>query len=274
MPHPADSLCLAPVTWVVFDFRMRLKDKVALITGAASGIGKATVQKFILEGARVVATDIDADGLAALADETDGVEISRGDVTNQENAISLVKQSVDRFGRLDVLVNSAGITARSVDSGVDFEARWDAVIQVNVKGTMLMSHAAAGVMRTQGGGSIINLGSIMGLVGYPTLLPFSDGFNPYPTSKGAVAQFTRDIGVRLAKEGIRVNAVCPGFVYTPLTENVTKNPEVHQVMQQLHPMGRMGYGNEIANVVAFLASDEASFVTGAVWTVDGGYTAQ
>ena len=114
----------------------------------------------------------------------------------------------------------------------------------------------------------------MGLVGYPTTLPFSDGFNPYPASKGAISQLTRDMGVRLAPEGIRVNAVCPGFVYTPLTDNVTQNTEIHESMKSLHPIGRLGEAEEVANVIAFLASDEASFVAGAVWTVDGGYTAQ
>ena len=114
----------------------------------------------------------------------------------------------------------------------------------------------------------------MGSVGYPTFLPFSDGFNPYPQSKGAVTQMTRDMGVRLAAEGIRVNAVAPGFIYTAITENVTKTPELHAMMKKLHPIERLGEAEEVANVIAFLASDEASFVIGAVWAVDGGYTAQ
>ncbi|MCB0097752.1 MAG: SDR family oxidoreductase, partial [Caldilineaceae bacterium] len=121
---------------------------------------------------------------------------------------------------------------------------------------------------------IVNIASIMGLVGYPTSLPFSDGFSAYPQSKGAVIQLTRDLGVRVAADGIRVNAVCPGFVYTALTANVTNAPAVHTKMQELHPMGRLGQPEEIANVILFLASDEASFVTGAAWTVDGGYTAE
>ena len=128
-------------------------------------------------------------------------------------------------------------------------------------------------MRESGGGSIVNLGSIMSHVSYPVSLPFSDGFNPYPQSKGAVVQLTRDMGIRLASESIRVNAVCPGFVYTALTQNVTETPEVHETMKALHPLGRLAEPVEIANVIAFLASDEASFVTGAAWPVDGGYTA-
>jgi NAD(P)-dependent dehydrogenase (short-subunit alcohol dehydrogenase family) len=166
------------------------------------------------------------------------------------------------------------ITARNVREKADFAERWDAVMQVNVKGTLLMCHTAVEAMRRAGSGAIVNLTSAMGSVGYPTFLPFSDGFNAYPQSKGAVSQMTRDMGVRLAAEGIRDNAVAPGFIYTGLTENVTKTSEVHAMMKKLHPIERMGEAAEVANVVAFLASDEASFVIGAVWTVDGGYTAQ
>ena len=253
---------------------MRLRDKVALVTGAGSGIGRATVKKFLTEGAHVVACDVNQSALDALSQEGPGLIMVKGDVCDRADTEKVVQKAIDQFGQLDILVNSAGISPRSLDADADFEARWDAVIEVNVKGTMLMSHAAVDGMRKSGGGSIVNMGSIMSLVGYPTTLPFSDGFNPYPTSKGAVAQLTKDMGVRLASEGIRVNAVCPGFIYTALTESVTENPEVHETMCKLHPMGRMGNADEVANVAAFLASDEASFVTGATWTVDGGYTAQ
>lgn len=255
----------------------RLKDKVAVITGAASGIGRATVLRFVEEGACVVASDINRDALEALAEEFadghDKIEIIPGDVTQRAEAEAIIKYAVDHFGRLDILVNSAGITPRTVNPEADFEQRWEAVIQVNVKGTLLMCHAAVEAMRRSDGGAIVNIASIMGLVGYPTFLPFSDGFNAYPHSKGAVVQLTRDMGVRLAQEGIRVNAVCPGFVYTALTENVTGDPEVHDMMRKLHPLGRMGQPEEIATVIAFLASDEASFVAAAAWPVDGGYTA-
>lgn len=255
----------------------RLKNKIALITGAASGIGRATVIRFVAEGARVVATDVNA---AALAELTTAVSAAGGqlttllcDVTQVAATKQVVAATVARFGRIDILVNSAGITPRTVDPAADLATRWDAVMAVNAKGTMLMCHAAVEAMRQTGGGAIVNLASVMGMVGYPTLLPFSDGFSAYPQSKGTVIQLTRDLGVRVAREGIRVNAVCPGFVYTALTANVTGNPAVHETMQQLHPMGRLGQPEEIANVILFLASDEASFVTGAAWTVDGGYTA-
>lgn len=257
---------------------LRLQGKVAIVTGAGSGIGRACVLHFIKEGAQIVATDINPSTLETLAREVSGVEerlvTLPGDVTRRGDAEAIVAQAVSRFGRLDVLVNSAGITPRTVRAEADFEERWEAVMGVNVKGTLLMCHAAVEAMRRTGGGSIVNLASVMGIVGYPTHLPFSDGFNAYPQSKGAVVQMTRDMGVRLAGEGIRVNAVCPGFVYTALTENVTGNPEVHEAMRRSHPIGRMGTAAEVANVIAFLASDEASFVAGAVWAVDGGYTAQ
>ncbi|MEE3233378.1 MAG: SDR family oxidoreductase [Candidatus Latescibacterota bacterium] len=256
----------------------RLNGKVALVTGAASGIGRACLQKFIDEGARVVGSDINQEVLDVLSAEwlESGVVASTvsGDVAERVDAEIMVAHAVERFGQLDILVNSAGITPRTVDAAADFEERWEAVQRVNAKGTLLMSHAAVAAMRHSGGGAIVNIASIMSMVGYPTALPFSDGFNGYISSKGAVIQMTRDMGVRLATEGIRVNAVCPGFVYTKLTENVTNDPVVHQKMCELHPLGRMAEAAEIANVVAFIASDEASFVAGAAWPVDGGYTAQ
>lgn len=253
---------------------MRLADKTAIITGAASGIGNATTRKFLEEGANVFATDIDETALVELAREFPSLEILPGDVSLMEEVEEIVTAATKRWGQLDILVNSAGITARNVDENASLEERWDKVMAVNVKGSMLMAQAAVGAMRMSGGGAIINLSSVMGVVGYPTALAFSDGFNPYPGSKGAVAQLTRDMGVRFAAEGIRVNAVAPGFVHTSLTANVTQNPEILSTLNKLHPAGRMGTAEEIANVIAFLASDEASFVNGAVWMVDGGYSAQ
>ena len=190
---------------------MNLEDKVAIVTGAASGIGKATKRIASQQMEPMLLPTISTrTGLTAHGKEP-RIRTRTGDVADSTSAKNVVEETVAEFGRLDILVNSAGITSRTVDPNADRESRWDAVMRVNAKGTLIMSEAAVAAMRLSGGGSIVNLSSIMGLVGYPTALPFSDGFNPYPHSKGAVAQMTRDMGVRLAKEGIRVNAVCPGF---------------------------------------------------------------
>lgn len=254
-----------------------LEDKVAIVTGAASGIGFATVERLLLEGVHVIASDIDDDGLGALRASDAGpralVTIS-SDVTKESDVSAIIRRSLDEFGRLDILVNSAGITPRTVAPSASVGERWDAVMAVNAKGTMLMCRAAVDAMRqNENGGAIVNIASVMSLVGYPTSLPFSDGFSAYPHSKGAVLQMTRDMGVRLAADGIRVNAVCPAFIHTPLTDNVTKDAAIHERMVDAHPIGRLGQPKEVASVIAFLASDEASFVAGAAWTVDGGYTA-
>ncbi len=253
----------------------RLKEKVAIITGAASGIGRATVIRCLEEGARVVGSDIDEAGLRDLTEELRGKPVVTvvADVGERDQCERLVRDVVNNEKRLDILVNSAGITPRGFREGLGFDEIWDLVIRVNMKGTLLMCHAAVVAMRAQGGGSIVNLASIMGHISYHPSLPLSDGFNPYPHSKGGVIQITRDLGARLAPEKIRVNAVCPGFVYTALTAGIAESNELHQKLMERHPMGRLGTPEEIANVIVFLASDDASFVTAATWTVDGGYTA-
>ena len=254
----------------------RLDGRTALITGAGSGIGEACAELFSTEGASVFCADLDVGSAQTVADRIVGrggnAAAGTVDVTKRAECEELVANVVEEFGGLDVLVNSAGVTPRKAPLEWDFEAKWDWVIDVNLKGTLLMSHAASRVMLEKSYGSIVNLASIIGLVGYAAGL--SDGFNPYPHSKGGVVQMTRDMGVAFAKRGVRVNALCPGFTYTNLTKSLTDDADMRVQLESLHPMGRLGEPIEIAYAALYLASDESSFVVASCLPVDGGYTAQ
>ncbi|MGH2541794.1 MAG: SDR family NAD(P)-dependent oxidoreductase [Ardenticatenaceae bacterium] len=255
----------------------RLEGKVALITGAGSGIGRATAVLFAAEGAKVAASDVnEVEALQTVNDvKAMGGEAApvTGDVSDAADAERMVRAAVDTFGRLDILVNSAGVSGRNaLPQGASPEAVWERVMDVNLKGTFLVSWHAVVEMERGGGGSIINLASIMGLVGYPEGM--GGGFNAYAPSKGGVVQFTRNLAIDYAKKGIRVNCICPGYVETNLTKGLTENPELKARLEERHPMGRLGRPEEIARAALFLASDESSFMTGAPLIVDGGYTAQ
>ena len=254
----------------------RLEGKIAHITGGGSGLGDAMSHLFATEGARVVVSDLKIDVAQRVADSVvaiggDAIALA-GDVSSREDCERLVADTIEKMGSIDVLVNSAGVTPRYAPKEWDFEKTWDWVVSVNLKGTMMMSRFAVDHMKTQGSGSIVNLASIIGLVGYAQGI--SDGFNPYPRTKGGVVQMTRDMSIALAKQGIRVNSLCPGFTYTPLVTTLVENADTHERLKSLHPMGRFGEPIEIANAALFLASDEASFITGVNLPVDGGYTAQ
>lgn len=256
---------------------MRLANKVALITGGGSGIGRASAVLFAREGAKVVVSDLQEVPTletVELVNQAGGEAVAvTGDVSKSIDAENMVRQAVETFGRLDILVNSAGVSARNAaSSDASPEQVWDRVMDVNLKGTYLVSWHAVPEMQRVGGGSIINLASIMGLVGYPEYM--GGGFNPYTSSKGAVVNFTRGLAVENAKKNIRVNCICPGYVETNLTRALTDDPEANQKLVDLHPMGRLGKPEEIANAALFLASDESSFMTGAPLIMDGGYTAQ
>ena len=256
---------------------MRLENKVALITGAGSGIGQASAALFAHEGARVAAADISMDAAAETVrsiQDLGGQAIAlSGDVSDSNDAHKMVRSTVDAFGRLDVLLNSAGVSARNaLPEGASPEDVWDKVIDVNLKGTYLPSWHAVPEMDKSGGGSIINLASIMGLVGYPVGL--GGGFSPYAPSKGGVVQLTRTLAIDSASKNIRVNCLCPGFIATNLTRTLTEDPDMLARLESLHPMGRLGRADEVASAALYLASDESGFVTGSTLAVDGGYTAQ
>ena len=256
---------------------MRLESKVALITGGGSGIGRACAERFATEGARVAVSDISLERAQETAQSVtsqggEAIAIT-GDVSVGDDAQSMVTATVEAFGKVDILVNSAGVSARNaMPEGSSPEEVWDKVIDVNLKGTYMVSWHALPEMEKAGGGSIINLSSVMGLVGYP--VGMGGGFNPYNPSKGGVLQFTRNLAIDSASKNVRVNCICPGYVDTNLLTALTEDAEAKAQLEARHPMGRLGQPEKIAYAALYLASDESSFVTGTPLVVDGGYTAQ
>lgn len=243
---------------------MRLKEKVAVITGSARGIGKATAVKFAQEGAKVVVCDINLEQVNETVEEIKGMGFGaigfKMDVTSRTEIDAVIAATVAQLGRFDCIVNNAGITADNTLLKLT-EAEWDRVINVNLKGVYNCAQAAAAVMAEQGYGVILNASSVVGLYG-------NFGQTNYAAAKWGVIGMTKTWAKELGKKGIRVNAVAPGFILTPMTE---KMPEkVLEMMKDKAPLKSLGYPEDIANAYAFLASDEARFITGAVLSVDGG----
>ena len=248
---------------------MRLKGKVAIITGAASGIGQATALLFAKEGAKVVVADLDEAGGNEAVDQirSDGGEAMfvLTDVTAVADVQAMVKSTVDTYGKLDVLLNNAGIAMRL--SVVDLpEEDWDRCVDINLKGVFLGSKYAIPEMIKNGGGSIINMASIYGIVGAPTRAA-------YVATKGGVTNLTRGMALDYATSNVRVNCLCPGFTETPLLAGVLKTQAEYQALAEQHPMKRLATPLEIAYGALFLASDESAFVTGIALPIDGGFTA-
>jgi len=253
---------------------MRVDKKVAIVTGAGSGIGEASAIRLAEEGATVICADING---AAAQSVAQGIVASGGkataaaiDISDDKQCDAVVASAIKDFGTVDILVNNAGVNLPGVFHEVTNETI-DRTLSVNIKGAMYLTRAVLPAMLKQGSGSIVNMSSVNGLVSEPFL-------SVYSASKGAIVMFTRGIALDYAKTGVRCNAICPGWVDTPINHAHAKMlgglDHVYKTIDSFQPIGRPGTPREIANLVLFLASDESSFMTGSIVSADGGMTAQ
>jgi NAD(P)-dependent dehydrogenase (short-subunit alcohol dehydrogenase family) len=252
----------------------RVEGKACVVTGAGSGIGKAIAQRLAEEGGKVICVDLNAEAVAAtvqnIQDTGGTAEAFAADVSDAAQTDAFIQRCVEQYGSIDVLVNNAGVNLPGVFHEVSNEVI-DKTLNVNVKGAIYGSRAAIPHMLKQGGGAIVNISSVNGLVSEPFLAIYS-------ASKGAVVMLTKGIALDYAKQGIRCNCICPGWVDTPINyahaEMLGGLEKVYASIDSFQPIGRPGEPREIAHLALFLASDEASFLTGSIIAADGGMTAQ
>jgi len=254
---------------------MKLKNKIALITGGGTGIGKATAFLFAKEGARVVITGRREQILQEAVDEANTknlqIEYLVRDVSKEEDCKAAVDYTVGKFGRIDILFNNAGVSYMGITHETSTEL-WDETFDINVKGIYLMSKYAIPYMLKEKSGCIVNNSSILGLKASPA------GFAAYSSSKGAVNQLTRSMALEYADKGIRVNGICPGTIYTPMMDDLFDQWGDREVGEKryisVHPIGRLAQPEEIAHAVLFLCDDNIKFMTGSILSVDGGMSAK
>ncbi|MFJ7667086.1 SDR family NAD(P)-dependent oxidoreductase [Lysinibacillus sp. NPDC097195] len=242
----------------------RLDNKIAIITGGASGMGASMAELFTKEGAIVIAADINEENLAKIS-ELENVEGMKLDVSSDENWAEFTKAVVEKYGRIDILINNAGISSQKSPQDIT-DQDWAIMHKINSFGPFLGIKHVSKYMKEAGKGSIVNTSSYTAIIG--------SGFNSYSASKGSLRAIARAAAAELGRSNIRVNTVFPGVIETPMTANIGQFKEAMDMLVRATPMGRLGQPEEVANAILFLASDEASYITGGELVIDGGYSAQ
>lgn len=248
-----------------------LDGKVVLVTGGGSGIGQAACHLYAREGAKVVVSDIDEKGsnetCRAIREMNGEAAFVRADVANPSDCQVLVNTTLEKYGRLDIAFNNAGIGGEANDTGEYSVEGWQKVIDINLSGVFYCMRYEIPAMLKTGGGAIVNMASILGQVGFSK--------SPaYVAAKHGVVGLTRTAAIEYAQQGLRINSVGPAFIHTPLISGLEQNTQIRDYLISLHPMGRLGESEEVAELVIWLSSDKASFVTGAYYAIDGGYLAR